>query len=313
MKGRQKRHAFFDFLPINVWNCNNLWDRQPVTVSCGLRIRVALSLCGMRVQGLVTLCGLGLFNEVVICLHRGSPLNPKFTVSSGSIYKLLSAPNKNGLTPPTLENGISDVMMYFSGVRCSFSSVMLPPLGLYMFDPLLTLKPMLVALLRWGPNANCILVGSWRGRPRRPKEAAFCRTRVCFCSHFLKGAEDFPAAALQFAPGPSEKQHQQRGDWKHDPLRRVFEMLTKENKPANGFVFIYFLCRLWSQSSRCMSAAGNSRKQPNCECKDTKKKKKDFTDFPTFLCLKSSQKFVSFHSNDATAAPHAKSTASSVL
>ena len=31
-------------------------------------------------------------------------------------------------------------------------------------------------------------------------------------------------------------------------------MLTKENKLANGFVFIYFLCRLWSQSSRCMSA-----------------------------------------------------------
>lgn len=50
-------------------------------------------------------------------------------------------------TPPMLENGTSDIMMYFSGVDCSFSSAMPPPLGLYTFDLLLTLKPMLVALL----------------------------------------------------------------------------------------------------------------------------------------------------------------------
>lgn len=209
-KGRQKRHAFLDFLPINVWNCNNLWDRQAVTVSCGLRIRVALSLCGMRVQGLVTLWGLGLFNEVVICLHRGSPSNLKFTVSSGSVYKLLSVSNKRlaVTSPPYLKNGMSDIMMYSSGVDCSLSSVMPPPLGLYMFNPLLTLKPMLVAPLCWGPNANCILVGSWQGSPRRPKEVVFCLTSGVFVQPFFKGAEDFPAVALQFASGPSEKQHQ---------------------------------------------------------------------------------------------------------
>lgn len=99
-KGRQKRHTFFDFLPINVWNCNNFWDRQPVAVSCGYRIRVALSLAlSLSVvcvsKGLVTLWGLRLFNEVVICLHRGSPSNVKFTVSSGSVYNLLCISNKN--------------------------------------------------------------------------------------------------------------------------------------------------------------------------------------------------------------------------
>lgn len=97
-KGRQKRHTFFDFLPINVWNCNNFWDRQPVAVSCGYRIRVALSLALSVVcvsKGLVTLWGLRLFNEVVICLHRGSPSNVKFTVSSGSVYNLLCISNKN--------------------------------------------------------------------------------------------------------------------------------------------------------------------------------------------------------------------------
>lgn len=35
IRRKTKRDTFFDFLPINVWNCNNLWDRQPVTVSCG--------------------------------------------------------------------------------------------------------------------------------------------------------------------------------------------------------------------------------------------------------------------------------------
>lgn len=35
IRGKTKRHKFFDFFPINVWNCNNLWGRQLVTVSCG--------------------------------------------------------------------------------------------------------------------------------------------------------------------------------------------------------------------------------------------------------------------------------------
>lgn len=32
---KEKKKGFFDFLPINVWICNNLWFRQPVTDSCG--------------------------------------------------------------------------------------------------------------------------------------------------------------------------------------------------------------------------------------------------------------------------------------
>lgn len=88
--------------------------------------------------------------------------------------------------PPTLENGMPNIMMYFSGVNCSFSSAMPPPLGLYMFDLLLTHNRMFVALPCWGPNANCILVGSLQGHPQRPKEAVFCLARVCLCSHVLR-------------------------------------------------------------------------------------------------------------------------------
>lgn len=129
-KGRQKRHTFFDFLPINVWNCNNFWDRQPVAVSCGYRIRVALSLAlSLSVvcvsKGLVTLWGLRLFNEVVICLHRGSPSNVKFTVSSGSVYNLLCISNKNSFNS-MFRNRVSNDVMCFSSIDFSLSSVMVP-------------------------------------------------------------------------------------------------------------------------------------------------------------------------------------------
>lgn len=53
---------------------------------------------------------------------------------------------------------------------------------------------MLVALLRFGPNANCIPVCSWQESLCRPKEVDF----LVFMQPFLKGAEDFPAKALQF-------------------------------------------------------------------------------------------------------------------
>lgn len=89
-------------------------------------------------------------------------------------------------TPPMLENGMPNIMMYFSGVNCSFSSGMPPPLGLYMFDLLLTHNRMFVALPCRGPNANCILVGSQQGHPWRPKGAVFCLARVCLCSHVLR-------------------------------------------------------------------------------------------------------------------------------
>lgn len=150
----------------------------------------------MRVQGLVTLWGLCLFNEVVICLHRGSPPNLKFTVSSGSVYKLLSVTNKNGAyyPHPTPHTHTWEWYVRYNDVcgrRLLFSSVMLPPLGLYMFSPMLTLKPMFVALLCWGPNANCILVGSWQGSPHSPKEVVFCLTLACLCSHFLRVLRTF--------------------------------------------------------------------------------------------------------------------------
>lgn len=89
IRRKTKRHAFFDFLPINVWNCNNLWGTDNPLLSHVARgtglLSLSLPLCGMRVQRLVTLWGLGLFNEVVICLHRGSPLNLRFSMSSDSV------------------------------------------------------------------------------------------------------------------------------------------------------------------------------------------------------------------------------------
>lgn len=139
-------------------------------------------------EGLETLWGLGLFIEVVFCLQRRSPLVPKFNVSSCSVHKLRSIAHKKAFysTPPTLQNGMPNIMMYFSGVNCFLSSAMSPPLGLYMFDLLLTHNRMFVALPCWGPNANCILVGSQQGHSWRPKEAGFCLVRVCLCSHVLR-------------------------------------------------------------------------------------------------------------------------------
>lgn len=175
----------------------------------------------MRVQGLVTLWGLGLFNEVVICLQRGSPLNPKFTVSSCSVYKLFSASNKNGFfsySPHAWEwyvryNDVFQRCRLFL-LLCDATST-----GFVYVRPVANTETYACgSTVLWGPNANCILVGSWRGRAWRPKEVAFCLTRVCLCSHFLRLLKVLCTRTIRKTTASFELQ---RGDWKHDLLRGI--------------------------------------------------------------------------------------------
>lgn len=166
----------------------------------------SLSLCGMRVQGLVTLWGLGLFNEVVICLHRGSPLNPKFTVSSDSVYKLLSVSNKNGFY------SCLRTACLISWCISAGSTVLSPPCGYHLW--------VCICLTRCWHRNLCLWLYCAEGQMQIVSQRAAGRKvhagqrRLCsawlgvFVQPFSKGAEDCPAVPLQFAPGPSEKQHQ---------------------------------------------------------------------------------------------------------
>lgn len=63
-----------------------------------------------------------------------------------------------------------------------------------------------------------------------------------FVQPFFKVAEG--ALQAQFAPGPSEKQ-QHLSSYREGTENMICSVvLIKENKQADGFVFIYFLCRL---------------------------------------------------------------------
>lgn len=144
-----------------------------------------------------------MFNEVVICLHRGSPLNPKFTVSSGSVYNFLVSLIKMPFTLPVLENGMSDIMMYFSTVGCSFSAVMLP-LFVYVADSETYVCGS--AVLR--AKCKLYLSGQLAGTSTLAEGGCVLPDSAVFVQPLFEGAEGFPAVALQFAPGRSEKQHQ---------------------------------------------------------------------------------------------------------
>lgn len=162
----------------------------------------------MRVQGLVTLWGLGLFNEVVICLHRGSPLNPKFTVSSGSVYKLLSVSNKNASRSPhawewyVRYNDVFQLRQLLA-LLCDATTS-----GFVYVQSVADIETYACGFT--APRAKCklYLSGQLAGTSTLAKEGCVLPHSGVFVQPFFKGAEDFPAVALQFAPGPSEKQHQ---------------------------------------------------------------------------------------------------------
>lgn len=147
---------------------------------------------------------------------------------------------KKTSTPPILENGMFDIITYFS-VDCSFSSVMLPPLGFVYVRPVADIETYAYGSTVLRAKCKLYPSGQLAGKSIQAKGGCVLLDSGVFVQPFFKGAEDFPA------PGPSEKQHQHssyRMRTKNMIHSAVFEMLTKENKLANGFVFIYFLWRL---------------------------------------------------------------------
>lgn len=78
------------------------------------------------------------------------------------------------------------------------------------------------------------------------EEDLFPLTLPCYSEPFPEGCWGFSSCGTKgLIQHRQKKQHRHQsyreGIEKHDPLCGVFEMLTQENKLANGFVFIYFL------------------------------------------------------------------------
>lgn len=150
------------------------------------RTGAARSPCGMRIQGLVSPWGLGLFNEVVICLHRGWTSILKFTMSSGFVYSLLSVSNEK---KSMVESATSHLMMHWhrpslllrDATTSGFVYVHPPGVGTYT---------------RGGRQAGKCTQA--RGGFALPG------SRVCLCSRFFKGTEDFPG----FGPSSLHQDHQ---------------------------------------------------------------------------------------------------------
>lgn len=110
-------------------------------------LSLSLSVCGAHGQELVPLWGLGLFNEVVICPHRGSPVNLESSLCQAALFRNVWVSLMKVDFTPSLESCTSNTGMCFMRWH---PPVMLPPLGLYMSDLLLTSQPILMALHAWG-------------------------------------------------------------------------------------------------------------------------------------------------------------------
>lgn len=108
----------------------------------------------------------------------------------------------------------------------------------------LTLKPVLVALLFWGPNANCNLEGSWQGSARTVGQRRLCSDWLGgVCPTIFLGSWGHYSCNSAVCPKTIRKNNIQVTEKRTENMI-VFEMLAKENKLTNVF-FLYIFFRVF--------------------------------------------------------------------